>query len=340
VIEPVVDEGAAKKDAKGVVTEIYQTISRGKTDSLFALLNDAVVVFGPRRSDATATRSDALEALNVVVESRARGKQRVQVRSSGVEVVVSQGGRSAWAFDVLSVEGRELAVIAVLSDTDDLWAVTAAGLAERPSSREIKAESARDAVVPTGATAVAQIGPGTSAAIEKLRLGLADQQRWGDDLIARELAIVAGPGSGQVARGKQAIQRLWALRMKANTRAAASGEPTAAITTDGQLVWISMPVTRVADGDAPLPLRLFAVYEKDGADWKLSALHEALAVDEPGSGAPWKKYLPPEPPRPPEPAAEPARATETDAKPTKARPAKANKAKAKKARPARKPRKP
>jgi hypothetical protein len=315
VVGPAVDERTAQKDAKGVVAEIYQTLGRGKTDSLFSLLSDQLVVFGPRRTDATANRSDALVALNAIVDAKGpRNKQRAQLRSGGVSVAVSQGGHSAWAFDVLTIDGQPLAVTAVLSNTDELWSVTAASLAETPTARQAKVEAARDAIVPTGATAVAKADPGAGAVIDKLKKGLLDQQSWGDDLASQSDGIVAGPTLGQVARGKQAIKRLWAMRVKSNLREAASGEPTAAITADGQLAWVSMPVTRVADGEDPMPLRIFAIYEKAGAAWNMIVLHEALAVAEPGSGAAWKKVVPP-PPAKPEPEAKP---TETAAaKPAK-----------------------
>jgi ketosteroid isomerase-like protein len=298
VAEPAVDGRKAERDAKGLVTEIYQTIGRGKTDSLFSLLTDPLVVFGPRRMDATASRSDALVALGKVVDPKA--KKHAQLRSGGLAVVASEGGHSAWAFDVVNLDGQPLAVTAILSNTDDIWAVTAAAIAATPTGRQVKSEAARDAIVPPGATAAARIAPGAEAAVEKFRKGLLDQQSWCDDLASRTDAIVVGPTAGEVARGKTAIKRQWKARMKSNVREAASGELAAARTADGQLVWISVPVTRVADDEAPLPLRIFAVYEKDGPGWRLIALHEAVAVDEPGSGAAFKKILPPAP-APPEP---------------------------------------
>ena len=54
-----------------------------------------------------------------------------------------------------------------------------------------------------------------------------------------------------------------------------------------------MPVTRVADDEDPTPLPIFAIYARD-----LTALHEAIAIEEPGAGAPFKKILPPPPPEP------------------------------------------
>jgi ketosteroid isomerase-like protein len=215
-------------------------------------------------------------------------------------VVASEGGHSAWAFDVVNLDGQPLAVTAVLSNTDDLWAVTAAAIAATPTGRQVRAEAARDAIVPPGATAAARVDPGAGAAVEKFKKGLLDQRRWGDDLSSRADAIVVGPTAGEVARGTAAIKRQWKARLASNVREATSGQLAAARTADGQLVWISVPVTRVADGEDPLPLRIFAVYEKDGPGWRLIALHEALAFDEPGSGAAFKKILPPAP-APPEP---------------------------------------
>jgi ketosteroid isomerase-like protein len=308
-VEPAVDGRKAERDAKGLVTEIYATLGRGKTDSLFSLVSDPVIVFGPRRTDAMTTRSDALVALGPVVDTR--GKRRLQLRSAGLEVVVSPGGHSAWASDVLHLDGQQLAVTAVLANTDDIWAVTAAAVAETPSEKQVRAESSRDAIVPPGvppgAGSAGKVHPGASAAIEKFKKGLLDQQTWGDELASRSDAVVVGPTAGDVARGKQAIKRMWKARMKANVRAATSGELSAAMTGDGQLVWISVPITRVADDEEPMPLRVFAVYENDGGAWNLIALHEALAVDAPGSGTPFKKIVPPAL-EPPEPPPEPAKA--------------------------------
>ena len=295
VAEPAVDERTAEKDAKGLVAEIYRTLDRGKPDSMFSLLSDPLIVFGPRRGDAMTTRADALVALGKVIDPRAK---RRSVRSSALSVVVSQGGHSAWAFDIVQFEGQPVAVTAVLSNTADLWAVSAAAVATVPGAARVKAESARDAVVPPGAGSPGKIAAAAQPVVDEFKKGLVDQDSWGTDLMSRSDAIVAGPSAGQVARGKHAIQQMWKARIKAGVREATSGELTAAVTADGQLAWLSAPVTRVADGEDPLPLRVFAVYERDGAAWKLIVLHEAVAIDEPGSGTPFKKVVPPAPPKP------------------------------------------
>jgi hypothetical protein len=119
--------------------------------------------------------------------------------------------------------------------------------------------------------------------------------------------------------------------MRSKVREAVSGETTAAMTPDGQLVWISAPVTRVADDEDPTPLRIFAIYEKDAAGWRMIALHEALAFGDAGAGAPFKKILPPAPPPPAPPKAEDKKPEVTADKKPEAPAKKAKKAKKTKA---------
>lgn len=300
-IGPAVDEKVAKKDAAGLVEEIYDTINRGKPDNLFSLLNDPLIVFGPRKSDATVTRSEALVALGKLIDPKA--KDNIQVRSASLAVRAAEGGRSAWAFDVVRVEGKQMAGLAVLTNDNDLWAVSATSIAETPSMREVRAELKKVAVVPPGAMSPAKVDDRAGGAVDKFKRGLLEQQVWGDDLSSSTDALMIGPTAGDVTRGKKEMKRVWKKRIDAETRAAISGEVAAATTPDGQLAWVTAPITRVEKDEDPLPLRAFAVFEKDGDSWKLIALQESLAVDTPGSGESFVKVLPPAA-RPPEPPPE------------------------------------
>lgn len=304
-VGPAVDEKTAEKDAEGLVTEIYDTINRGKPDNLFSLLNDPLIIFGPRKTDATVTRSEALVALGKVVDPKA--KQAAQLRSGSLGVIASAGGHSAWAFDVVNVEGQPMAMVAVLTNDNDLWALSAAALAHTPTMKEIRAELKKVAVVPPGAASTAKIDERAEGAVEKFKKGLLDQQTWGDDLSSRTEALVIGPAKDEITKGKKEIKRLWKKRMDAETRAATSGEISAAATPDGQLAWVTAPVTRVEKDEDPLPLRVFAVFEKDGSGWKMIALQESLALDEPGAGTSFLKFMPPAPkaPEPPPEVKEP-----------------------------------
>lgn len=302
--QAAVDEHTAEKDAKGLLHEIYESIGHADTDGLMSLFSAKLVVFGPRKGDTLANRADALTALKSVVDAK---KKKTPVRSDQLTIVASPGGHSAWAFDVVEVAGQPLAVTAVLSNADDVWQVSAAALAETPTMKTVRTELKKDAVVPSGMAdmANAKIDAGAKAAADKLQKGLAAQQLWGEDLAARSDAVVIGPGSGDITKGKAAIKKLFEKRVDAHVRATAAGQVIASITADGQLAWVTLPIVRFEDDTDPLPLRVFAVYEKTETDWKLIALQESLAVDEPGQGAPYKKIVAPALPKPPEAAPPP-----------------------------------
>ncbi len=311
---PAVDERTAEKDARGTVTEIYGALNRGKPDNLFSSLDEQLVVFGPRRADASTTRTDALVALGKVVDAKAA--EHVQLRSAQLGVVAAPGGHAAWAMDVLTVEGLPMAVLAILSSEDDFFRVTAASLALMPSAKQVRSEQARFALVPPAAEAAGGVAPGARGAVERFQKGLATPSVWGDDLGSRADAVMIGPAAGQVTRGKKAIKKLWQRRGDAQTRAALAGDITAGITVDGQLAWVTAPVTRVEGDDPPLPLRVFAVFERAGSAWRMIALQEVVAVADPGAGAPFVKLAPAPLAAPaPAPAAKPTKPTKS--KPTK-----------------------
>ncbi|HEU0031117.1 MAG TPA: nuclear transport factor 2 family protein [Kofleriaceae bacterium] len=250
-------------------------------------------MFGPRKQDALASRSDALVALGDAIDHDK--DKKLKLRSSELAIVPSPGGRSAWAFDVIDVEGEPHAVTAILVNTDDIWQVDTVLVAHMPARGLVKSELAKDAVVPPAADAKAKIDATARPAVERFQKGLLDQDAWGEDLAAHTDAVVVGPTVGEVARGKKEIKKLFKKRGDAKMRAAMSGEITAGATPDGQLAWVTAPITRAADKEDPTPLRAFAVYEHTDTGWTMIALHESLALDAPGSGASFKKTVPPAP---------------------------------------------
>lgn len=259
-------------------------------------------------------RADALVAFGEAFEA----KKKLPLKSGSLEVVVSPGGRSAWAFDMINLDGNTVAAAAILENADDIWQVTTISLAQMHSGKDIKAELAKDAVVPPGASAPGKIADDAEDAVDKFKKGLVDQTPWGADLSARSDAIVVGPTNGDIVKGKKDIKKAWKKRVDAKTRAAISGEVVAGTTADGQLAWVSAPLTRVVDDDPPMPLRAFAVFERAGDDWKMIMLHEAVALDQPGAGASFKKTLPPAPGA--EPPEEPKPDPKVKKKPPKSKP--------------------
>jgi ketosteroid isomerase-like protein len=257
------------------------------------LLAEPLVVFGPRKSDAFITRSDALVALTAIVDPKA--KKKIPVASRSLGVVAAPGGHSAWAVDVVAAGGDTFAMTSILTNSDDIWSVNAVALAVQHGRDDTKLENARDAIVPPAAESKAKVDDAAKGAVDRFEKGLLDQQVWGDDLMARDDAVFVGPTAGEITRGKADLKKLWKKRVAAGVREAVSGEISAATTPDGQIAWVTAPVTRVDDKGGPMPLRAFAVFAKDGGDWKLAALHESLAVDQPGAGAGFKRKLPPKP---------------------------------------------
>jgi ketosteroid isomerase-like protein len=311
--QAAVDEGTAEKDAKGLLQEIYQTIQQADTDGLMTLFAVPLVVYGPRKSDAHANRADALVALKAIVDPK---KKKPVVKSGQLTIVASPGGHSAWAFDVVEVGGQAMTLTAVLSNADDVWQLSVAALAATPTMKTVHAELKKDAIVPPGMVGgVAKVDPRAKSAVDKLTRGLTAPAVWGDELDARTDSVVIGPGAGDVTTGKSAIKKLFEKRVGAHVRATAAGQVTASVTADGELAWVTVPVVRFEDDTDPLPLRIFAVYEKAGSDWKMIALQESTAIDEPGGGAQFKTVVAPALPKPPEAAPAPAPAAE--AKPVK-----------------------
>jgi ketosteroid isomerase-like protein len=191
-------------------------------------------------------------------------------------------------------------VTAVLSNADDLWLVTAAAVATTPPMKMVRAELKKDAVVPNAMAAPAKVDPARSATVERFNKGLLDQDVWGEDLGSRSDAVVIGPGRGDVTKGKKDIKAMWKKRIKNGVREVATGEVSAGATPDGQLAWVSAPLNRTETDDDLLPLRAFAIFERANDGWKMIALQESVALDQPGAAAALKKILPPAPPKPEE----------------------------------------
>ncbi len=289
---PEIDKATAESDAKGLVDEVYSNLGRGKADNLIPLLAPPLVVFGPRKLDVAGNRADALVALGKVIDP----KKAAQVISGSLAVMSGAGGRSAWAVDVIQVDGMPMAFTAVMSSNDDLWLLDAAAIARVPTKATLKAELKKESVVPPGMASGPKSDPRAAGAVDRFQKGLANQTQWGADLESRTMPVMIGPTTGEVARGKKDVKAMWGKRMKANVREIAVGDIVSAVTPDGQLAWVTAPITRAADDEEVTPLRVFAIYELSGGAWKLTALHESLAIAEPGAGAAFKKVAPPPPP--------------------------------------------
>jgi len=207
---PAVDERKAEKDAKGLLTEIYQSIGHGDTDGLMSLLAEPLVVFGPRKNDALGTRADALVALKEKVESEIETKARAAIeRAHGRRIArrsLRVGGRRdddqrrATRDHVRAVEHRR----SVERQRRDARTYAA----DETGPRRAQARRGRA----DGMAGVAKLDPGARGAADKLSKGLNEQKIWFDDLATRSDSVVIGPALGDITRGKKDIKKMWEHR--------------------------------------------------------------------------------------------------------------------------------
>jgi len=142
-----------------------------------------VVVFGPRPLDAMATRSDALVALGKIVDPKAKKARRGALGWTRYVVTLARRPPRRGRADVVSVGGQRLAVTGRADQQRRHLGVSAAVLAETPTGKQVKAEAAKDALVPPGLAAAAKRDPGRRATRSRAvsRRASSIQQTWGDE---------------------------------------------------------------------------------------------------------------------------------------------------------------
>lgn len=286
--QEAIDPEVATKGATDLVQELYEDVGHGNTDSLQSLLDPKLMVLGPRRGDAVANRSDAILALSKWAD--AKRKLKPTLKSGALGVYPSSGGHSAWGCDTLEANDHHWAVMVVMSGNNELWSLDGVMLGETPAEPDLKAALKKEAAVPPAAGVTIKADPEIAPIVERFTKGLGDPQAFAADMASSDDAIVIGPAKGEIAKGKAAVAAYWKKRK--SSRAAVAGEISGAATKDGMLAWVSAPIMRAEEGEDALPLRAFAVFRRSGDAWKLIGLQEAVALDAPGAGAPFKKFAP------------------------------------------------
>jgi len=266
-----VEPDVATRQAREVVEEIYRSLRRGNPDGIQPLLSAELFVAGPGAGDVFVGRADAVLALSKALDV---GRKH-RLTSRGLRVVAAPGGRSAWASDQIDVDGRAYTVTVVLASVDDLWIATALQIARPVAERTVRtlAESgqlARPAPVPGGVAEQAR------PVVQLFQDGTAGRARFLDQLADRGDAVVVGSGPREVTTGAKAIRKRWKRALAARPTMQVQGDVRAEVTPDGALGWVCANVDLGGDGAAAVPHRSFYVYERDGAAWRLIAVHEAV----------------------------------------------------------------
>ena len=243
--------------ATALVHEIYGNLRRGNLDGMQNLLVPQPLVIGPGGESFTS----ASQAAVAVVAAVPRKKHKL--RSRGLEIEPSPGGRAAWAADAIDLDGVRYRLSAVLVEDGGVWAVAAVQLLRLGEPPIPKA-----ALPPAPAAAGAAVADGDLVA--KLREWTAAPDRLPAQLSKTQDPILWGASPRDVARGPKAIKRWWGKR-SADLRFELRGEPRAAVLPDGTLGWVAAAIS--AGG---LQYRYLLVYARERGDWRLWTAHAGL----------------------------------------------------------------
>jgi hypothetical protein len=266
------DRDDAAAQARGVVDEIYQSLRRGKVDSVQTLLATDVLVVGPGVGDVYVNRTDLVVAL---ADAFSYGDKH-RLSSRGLQISVAPGGRSAWVVDRLRVDGVSCRVTALLAEVDDLWVVVAVHVGVPVADGALAARRGRDGdAAPPSITAVIDDAARPVVALFEDAAGA--PERFGDQLADRGDTIIYGVDAKAQLRGTKSIRRRWKKAPPA--KRAAVRAVRAQVSPDGPLAWVAgdAELSLGADG-APVPARFVAVYEREQTDWRLVALHDSVGL--------------------------------------------------------------
>ena len=259
---PAADTGDAAAAARSLVQEIYADLRRGDVDGLQSVVAADVFVVGPAGKDVYVERSDAVVALGGFLRSGDRHK----LTSRALKVTSSPNGHAAWVSDTLEVDGVAVLLSAVLVENDGLWSIVAVHVGRPP-----RGTPGTRAALPGGVTADAR------APVTLYRAAVTAPERFVEQLADGPAVLVLGPGAKDVSRGPKPVKKLWKKRLAAKPSMSLDGEPRAAVTADGSLAWVFANVSVAAGGGEGEPYRELAIYQRDGKDWKLVALHDSVA---------------------------------------------------------------
>jgi ketosteroid isomerase-like protein len=261
------DPAVAQRQVKETVQEVYGVLRRGKPEGLLPLLADPLLVVGPGGADVYASRSDAIVALT----DGFRGGRKHRLTSRGLRVSAAPDGQSAWASDTIVLDGAPYAATALFALVDDIWVAIALHVA--------RGHGDKDPAPATPSALPALPGPAADEPVRMFRAALATPAVLPEQLSENADALVIGPGPREVSRGPKAIRKMWKKKLAKAPLMTLQGEPRSGLSPDGALAWVAAVVTIPVEGEAaPVPHRLFHVYEKTAAGWRLVVAQRSLAA--------------------------------------------------------------
>jgi ketosteroid isomerase-like protein len=272
VEEPeAVSSTAAARAARDHITEIYGGLRSGSSGGLLPLLDPALLAIGPAPGDLYTDRSAALVALAAAVTDGVKHK----LKSTNLRVVASPAGHSAWATDVIDLDGKKYSIAVILLEADELWTVTAVEIAEPITKKALgKLLDKGPLPEPTPIPPPAGGADKDLAALWKAAAmspdALADQLADSPEAVARDIG-------GKATVGPKAIKKAWKKANKKVATAPRADGVHARVAPDGTLGWV-LGTIDVTDGKAPpVPTRTLYVYDKADGGWALMLAFPSIA---------------------------------------------------------------
>jgi ketosteroid isomerase-like protein len=271
-----VDSGEAEGEARDVIGEVHAALKRGTPEGLLPVLAEDLFVALPDGKLFTE-RSAAVVAMNDLF-----GGKKHKLKSRGLVVAAGPGGHAAWATEEVELDGTTYAVTVVLEDVDEIWVVSAVHVARPVADKAVKAavESGKLAAPPE---LPAVVEPAAKPAVDLFLAATQAEEPRAEQmaqLADRKSVVLLGSAPKSQTKGVKKIKKLWNKALKQSPTIEPIGDPHAAATADGALVWILVNLD-LADKKSkkPVPHRAFYVYERaEDAEggWLLVAAHEAV----------------------------------------------------------------
>lgn len=271
-------EERARQDSRAVIDEVYRALKSGDSDDLLSLVSDDALVIGPRTSDLTRSRTEAVMALREVIDAR----KKTRFATAGVKLALGPGGRSAYAVDRLRLGGQPVLAAALLDGQGTIWRVAAASLATPLPAAAAKKAAAAGTLGAPATNTQPPLAEG-QAAVKAMAAGLAQPASWLGALAADADAALLSSDGG-VATGKRSLER--AAKRYADIAFAATSPIASVTTADGQLAMVTCLATKQWKAEAPRTVRLTAIFRRvsanaklDAADsWQLAVFQESHAI--------------------------------------------------------------
>lgn len=272
-VEPADAPSDAAADVRGVVQEAYGSLGHGSCEGILPLMADHVYAIGPAGGEAIAARSDVVVALGAAFPP----EKKHRMNSHALRAVVSPGGASAYVWDQLDIDGAPYVATAVMEQQGGMWVAVAVEVA-KPGGGAKGAHGAAPSPSPSSSSS-SDVDASAKAAVALFTQGAAAPERFLDQLADGPEVVALGPGAKDVIKGGAAIHKAWKKALKKKPTLTITGGVRAGATPDGQLVWIHADVMRGSEGGGePAPRRIFYVYTRDGAGWRLSVAHESAVT--------------------------------------------------------------